>query len=61
MLGNYSGPWLGKKKAMAVQRTKRATMQTAETDREYNHITTMEWSYYDIMMERLKCAVAEFR
>jgi len=62
MLGNYSGPWLGKKKVVAVQQTKRATMQKQPKQIiKYNHITTMGWSYYDIMMERYKCAVAEFR
>ena len=49
MFGNYSGTVIGEKKVFAVQRTKRATMQRQpKQTMKYNHITTMEWSYYDM-------------
>ena len=53
MLGNYSGSWLENKKFMTVLQTKTATMQRQPKQSiEYNHRTTIEWSYYYIMMER---------
>jgi len=38
---------------MTAHRTKTATMQRQPKQAvEYNHITTIEWSYYGIMMEQ---------
>jgi len=43
MLGNYSGPWFGKKKVMTVQRTKTATIQRQPKQIiEYDHRTTID-------------------
>ena len=54
ILGNYSGPWLRTKKVLTIKRTKTATITQRQPKQivEYNHRTTIEWPYYDFMMER---------